>query len=136
MTTQWNHRTAKVNGINTHYVTHGQGSPVILLHGWPEFWYSWRRVIPVLADQFQVIAPDMRGFGYSDKPLSGYDSRTAAEDIYLLARSLGHLSAALVAHEIGVRIAYRYTLDHEGGVARLALLDGPPPTENLGPMPA
>ena len=51
MTTQWNHRTAKVNGFNIYYVTHGQGSPVILLHGWPEFWYSWRRVIPVLADQ-------------------------------------------------------------------------------------
>ena len=136
MTTQWNHRTAKVNGINIHYVTHGQGSPVILLHGWPEFWYGWRRVIPVLAEQFQVIAPDMRGFGYSDKPLSGYDSRTVADDIYLLARSLGHLSVALVGHDIGVRIAYRYTLDHEGVVARLALLDGPPPTENLGPMPA
>ena len=135
MTTQWNHRTAKVNGINIHYVTHGQGSPVILLHGWPEFWYGWRRVIPVLAEQFQVIAPDMRGFGYSDKPLSGYDSRTAAEDMYLLARSLGHPRVALVGHDIGVRIAYRYTLDHEGGVARLALLDGPPPTENLGPMP-
>ena len=136
MTTQWNHRTAKVNGINIHYVTYGQGSPVILLHGWPEFWYGWRRVIPVLAEQFQVIAPDMRGFGYSDKPLSGYDSRTVADDIYLLARSLGHLSVALVGHDIGVRIAYRYTLDHEGEVARLALLDGPPPTENLGPMPA
>ena len=81
MTTQWDHRTAVVNGINIHYVTQGQGAPVILLHGWPEFWYGWRKQIPVLSERFQVIAPDMRGFGYSDKPLSGYDTRTAASDI-------------------------------------------------------
>ena len=86
MTLQWNHRTAVVNGLSMHYVTHGQGSPVILLHGWPEFWYSWRHQIPVLAERFEVIAPDLRGFGYADKPLAGYDSRSAAADIYERAR--------------------------------------------------
>jgi pimeloyl-ACP methyl ester carboxylesterase len=84
MTLQWNHRTAVVNGLSMHDVTHGQGAPVILLHGWPEFWYSWRHQIPVLAERFEVIAPDLRGFGYSDKPLAGYDSRSAAADIYEL----------------------------------------------------
>ena len=134
MATQWDHRTAQVNGINIHYVIQGQGSPVMLLHGWPEFWYSWRRQIPALAERFQVIAPDMRGFGYSDKPLAGYDTRTAASDMYELARALGHRRIAIVAHDIGVRVAYRFTLDHEDTVARLALLDGTPPTEQLGPQ--
>ena len=135
MAHQWDHRTAKVNGINIHYVIQGQGSPVILIHGWPEFWYSWRKQIPVLAERFQVIAPDMRGFGYSDKPLTGYDTRTAASDIYELAGTLGHQKLSLVGHDIGVRVAYRYTLDHEDSVERLVLLDSPPPTANLGPQP-
>ena len=135
MSTQWDHRTASVNGINIHYVIHGQGTPVIMVHGWPEFWYSWRRQIPVLGERFQVIVPDMRGFGYSDKPLSGYDTRTAASDIYELARSLGHQKVALVGHDIGARICFRYTLDHEEAVERLALLDAAPPIEQLGPQP-
>ena len=131
----WEHRTARVNGINIHYVIQGQGSPVILVHGWPEFWYSWRKVIPVLAERFQVIAPDMRGFGYSDKPLSGYDTRTAASDIYELAKYLGHDRVALVGHDIGARVTYRFTLDHEDTVQELALLDAGPPMEQLGPQP-
>ena len=68
---QWEHRMAVVNGINIHYVIEGQGAPVVFLHGWPEFWYSWRHQIPVLSERYQVIVPDMRGFGYSDKPLHG-----------------------------------------------------------------
>ena len=136
MTNHWDHRTAMVNGISIHYVIQGQGFPVILLHGWPEFWYGWRKQIPVLAEHFQVIAPDMRGFGYSDKPTSGYDSRTIASDIYELAHSLGHQRVALVAHDFGVMVAFRYTLDHEDAVSRLALLDAPPPTQQLGPLPS
>ena len=135
MTTQWNHKTATVNGINIHYVAHGQGSPVILLHGWPEFWYGWRKQIPVLAERFQVIAPDMRGFGYSDKPLTGYDTRTAASDIYELAQLLGHRRVSLVGHDIGARVAYRYALDHEDAVERLVIMDATPPVAQLGPQP-
>ena len=72
------HFTERVNGVNIHYVAQGEGEPVLLLHGWPEFWYSWRNQLPVLGGSYRAIAPDMRGFGYSDKPLSGYDTRTAA----------------------------------------------------------
>ena len=133
MAMQWRHRTTVVNGIHIHYVTHGQGAPVILLHGWPEFWYSWRKQIPVLGERFEVIAPDLRGFGYSDKPQTGYDTRTAASDMYELARSLGHPRVSMVAHDIGARVAYRLTLDHEETVARLALLDATPPHERYGP---
>ena len=134
MAMEWTHRTAVVNGIHIHYVTHGQGAPVILLHGWPEFWYSWRKQIPVLGERFAVIVPDLRGFGYSDKPHTGYDTRTAASDMYELARVLGHQRVSLVAHDIGARVAYRFTLDHEETVARLALLDATPPHERYGPQ--
>ena len=134
MTTQWDHRTAAVNGINIHYVTQGTGEPVIMLHGWPEFWYGWRRQIPVLAESYQVIVPDLRGFGYSDKPLTGYDTRTSASDIYELMRALGHEQTLMVAHDIGARVAFRFALDHEDAVKKLALLDSTPPTELLGPQ--
>jgi pimeloyl-ACP methyl ester carboxylesterase len=105
-----------------------------LLHGWPEFWYSWRKQIPVLGERFEVIVPDMRGFGYSDKPRTGYDTRTAASDMHELARVLGYQRVSLVAHDIGARVAYRFTLDHEETVARLAFLDSTPPHESYGPQ--
>jgi pimeloyl-ACP methyl ester carboxylesterase len=134
MSDSFDHRTAVVNGINMHYVVEGAGDPVILLHGWPEFWYSWRHQIPVLSERFKVIVPDMRGFGFSDKPLSGYSTRTAASDIFELARSLGHGQVSLVAHDIGARVAFRFALDHEDAVRRMALIDSTPPIEQLGPQ--
>ena len=134
MSSQWSHKTARVNGINIHYVAHGQGSPVLLVHGWPEFWYSWRMQIPILGERFQVVVPDMRGFGYSDKPLYGYDTRTAATDLYELIRHLGHQQVAVVGHDIGARVSFRLALDHEDVVSRLALLDSTPPVEQLRPQ--
>ncbi len=134
MTMNVDHRTATVNGINIHFVVQGEGAPVILLHGWPEFWYGWREQIPVLSERFQVIVPDMRGFGHSDKPARGYDTRTAASDIYELARQLGHEQVSIVAHDIGVRVAFRFTLDHPEAVERLVFLDSTPPFEQLGPQ--
>ena len=131
----WEHRTATVNGISIHYVVQGSGPPVVLLHGWPEFWYAWRRQIPVLAEHFTVIAPDMRGFGYSDKPLTGYTARSAASDIYELSTALGHKSVKLVSHDIGARVAHRYALDHPDAVEMLAVLDATPSLEQLGPQP-
>jgi pimeloyl-ACP methyl ester carboxylesterase len=64
----WNHCCLEANGIGIHYVRHGSGAPLVLLHGWPEFWYVWRKNIPTLAESFNVVAPDLRGFGDSDKP--------------------------------------------------------------------
>ena len=106
----------------------------MLLHGWPEFWYSCGSRYPYCRNGFQVIVPDMRGFGYSDKPASGYDTRTAGSDMYELARHLGHEQVAIVAHDIGVRVAFRFVLDHEEAVQRLAFLDSTPPIEQLGPQ--
>jgi alpha-beta hydrolase superfamily lysophospholipase len=79
----FSHNTASVNGIQLHYVIGGHGDPVVLLHGWPETWYAWHKVMPALANNYTVIAPDLRGLGDSSKPPTGYDGKTVAEDIYI-----------------------------------------------------
>jgi pimeloyl-ACP methyl ester carboxylesterase len=114
---------AAVNGIRLHYVSDGDGPPVMLLHGWPQTWYCWRKVMPLLAERHTVIAPDLRGYGHSDKPPGGYDKRTMAEDVRALARLLGHERLALVGHDRGARVAHRWALDHPDEVERLAVLD-------------
>jgi alpha/beta hydrolase fold len=85
----FSHHTASVNGIQMHYVIGGQGDPVVLLHGWPQTWYEWHKVMPALAKNYTVIAPDLRGLGDSSKPATGYDGNTTAEDIYQLVSQLG-----------------------------------------------
>ena len=95
------HHTATVNGIQMHYVMGGKGNPVVLLHGWPETWYEWRHVMPGLAKNYTVIAPDLRGLGDSSKPTTGYDGKTVAEDIHQLVGRLGFKTIFLVGHDIG-----------------------------------
>ncbi len=68
----WQHRDILTNGIHMHYVTQGDGPLLVLLHGFPEFWYSWRYQIPVLAERYTVVAPDLRGYNDTDKPRTGY----------------------------------------------------------------
>ena len=89
----WNHQYLDTNGISVHYVRHGEGSPLILLHGWPEFWYVWRKNILPLAESFDVVAPDLRGFGDTGKtslpdPPSDL-TRDLVEDLRGLADALG-----------------------------------------------
>ncbi len=117
------HGTAHANGIRLHYVTAGDGPPLYLLHGWPQTWYAWRKVIPALAERFTVVAPDLRGYGASDRPAAGYDKRTMAADIRALARALGHDRIHLAGHDRGARVAHRFALDHPDALRRLALLD-------------
>lgn len=75
-------RFARVNGTRLHYVSGGQGAPLVLLPGWPRTWYQFHKVMPRLARHYRVIAPDLRGMGDSDKPVGGYDKKTMARDIY------------------------------------------------------
>lgn len=117
------HHTAAVNGVRLHYVRAGSGDPLVLLHGWPQSWLEWRHIIPVLASRFTVIAPDMRGFGDSDKPTSGYDKRTVAQDIRLLVHQLGFSEINLVGHDIGMMVAYEYAAAHPTEIRRLAVLE-------------
>ncbi|MGB8086822.1 MAG: alpha/beta hydrolase [Nitrososphaeraceae archaeon] len=122
----FSHHKATVNGIQMHYVIGGQGDPVVLLHGWPQTWYEWHHVMPALAKNYTVVAPDLRGLGDSSKPFSGYDGNTTAEDIYQLMTQLGiKQKINLVGHDIGVQTAYSYAAIHPDNVSKLVILDVP-----------
>src|ERR671931_2780502 len=113
----FSHHMASVNGIQLHYVIGGHGDPIVLLHGWPQTWYEWRHVMPALAKNYTVIAPDLRGLGDSSKPVTGYDGKTTAEDIYQLVSQLGlNQKIYLVGHDIGVLTAYSYAASHPNNV--------------------
>jgi pimeloyl-ACP methyl ester carboxylesterase len=114
---------ATVNGIQMHYVMGGQGDAVVLLHGWPQTWYEWRHIMPALAKNYTVIAPDLRGLGDSSKPTTGYDGNTTAEDIYQLVSQLGFDKIFLVAHDIGGQTAYSYAATHPNNVSKLVIMD-------------
>jgi pimeloyl-ACP methyl ester carboxylesterase len=119
----FSHHMASVNGIQLHYVIGGQGDPVVLLHGWPETWYAWHHVMPALAKNYTVVAPDLRGLGDSSKPLTGYDGKTLAEDIHQLVTQLGFKTIFLVGHDIGTQVAYSYAAAHPTEVKRLAVME-------------
>jgi pimeloyl-ACP methyl ester carboxylesterase len=118
--------TASANGIRLHYLEAGSGPPVYLLHGFPETSYAWRRQIPVLAEKYHVIAPDLRGYGHSEKPAGGYDKRTMAQDIRALMDVFGHHRIALVGHDRGARVATRFCKDHPEAVDRVVMMDNIP----------
>jgi microsomal epoxide hydrolase len=117
------HHNAQVRGIRLHYVTAGTGPPVVLLAGWPETWYAWRHVVPLLAPHFTVIAPDLRGQGDSERPPGGYDTASLAADIHALVHQLGYKTIFLVGHDVGAWTAYAYAAAYRDEVSRLALLD-------------
>ena len=119
----FSHHMASVNGIQLHYVIGGQGDPVVLLHGWPETWYAWHHVMPALAKNYTVVAPDLRGLGDSSKPLTGYDGKTLAEDIHQLVTQLEFKTIFLVGHDIGTQVAYSYAAAHPTEVKRLAVME-------------
>ncbi|HSL14435.1 MAG TPA: alpha/beta fold hydrolase [Nitrososphaeraceae archaeon] len=109
----FSHHMASVNGIQLHYVTGGPGDPIVLLHGWPQTWYEWHHIMPALAKNYTVIVPDLRGLGDSSKPVTGYDGKTTADDIYQLVSQLGfNQPILLVAHDIGSQTAYSYAAAH------------------------
>jgi len=116
-------RMAELDGLRMHYLTDGAGPLLVLLHGWPQTSHCWRHVIGPLARDHTVVAPDLRGYGRTDKPRTGYDKRTMAADIHALVRSLGYDTVTLVGHDRGARVAHRYALDHPETVARLVVMD-------------
>jgi haloacetate dehalogenase len=120
------HHTVRANGIRQHYLDAGEGVPVILLHGFPETSFAWRHQIPELAEHYRVIAPDLRGYGETDKPYHGYDKRTMAMDVLELMRALGLSKVALVGHDRGARVATRFTKDHPEAIDRLVVMDNVP----------
>jgi pimeloyl-ACP methyl ester carboxylesterase len=118
------HAFADLGEVLIHYVTAGNGPPVVLLHGWPQTWWEWRHVIPPLAETYTVIAPDLRGLGDSSRPLAGYDKKTIADDIWrLVSERLGHSSFFLVGHDWGGPTAFALAAAHPEAVRRLVILD-------------
>jgi pimeloyl-ACP methyl ester carboxylesterase len=126
---QLSHGKADVGGgIRLHYVEAGVGPLVVLLHGFPEFWYSWRHQIAPLAQAgYHVVAPDMRGYDLSDRPQSwrSYDASLLADDIAGLIHSFGEQQAYVVGHDWGAAVAYTVAMARPEVVRRLAILNVP-----------
>src|SRR6202050_5236063 len=116
-------RTAEIDGAKLHYMTAGHGAPLILLHGYAETSLMWKPIIPVLAERFTVIAPDLPGIGDSDIPAAGLDMKNAAVRIHDLAQSLGVKKAEVVGHDIGLMVAYAYAAQFPTEVTKLVLMD-------------
>src|SRR5256714_1009368 len=130
-------KTARVNGVTLNYATGGTGPAVVLLHGYPQTWYMWRKVMPALAGQYTVIAPDLRGSGGSDAPATGYDKASLAADIHQLLLALGHAGeVSVVGHDIGGTVAYAYAAAHRDSVRRLAVIEAPQIDESLYQFPS
>jgi len=111
-------------GVRLHYVIGGRGPTVVLLHGFPQTWYSWRKVMPALARGHTVVAVDLRGAGRSSVPGAGYDKDTLAADVHRLLRGLRlNRGASIVGHDLGAWTAYAYAREHRGEVRRLAFLE-------------
>jgi len=116
-------RLAEVDGIQLHYLTAGSGPAVVLLHGYAETSRMWRPIIPLLAEKFQVIAPDLPGIGDSAIPKDGLDMKTAAIRMHALVKKLGVQKARVVGHDIGLMVAYAYAAQFPAEVEKLVLMD-------------
>ena len=116
-------RSAEVDGLKLHYLTAGHGPAVILLHGYTQTSRMWRPLIPLLAEKFTVIAPDLPGIGDSGIPKDGLDMKTSAIRIHALAKSLGVQKARVVGHDIGLMVAYAYAAQFPAEVEKLVLMD-------------
>jgi pimeloyl-ACP methyl ester carboxylesterase len=127
----WNHQDLDANGIRIHYVRHGHGFPLVLLHGWPEFWMVWRKNITPLAESFDVVAPDLRGFGDTEKPgLPDPPSDLLGlmvEDLRGLADSLGFERFGVVSHDVGAYVAQGFARKYPERLAGLFFFNCPYP---------
>lgn len=124
---------AEVNGVKLHYVEGGQGErTVVLIPGWPQTWFAWRKVMPELAKSYRVIAIDTRGMGESTRPEGGYDTESAARDISDLMKTLGVSRYSVIGHDVGMWIAYPLAAENGDAIDKLvvseALIPGVSPT--------
>lgn len=100
----WSHDYVNIPGLRIHFVRHGTGLPLVLLHGWPEFWFTWHRNIPALAERFDVVVPDLRGFGDTEKPSMRPSIDTYADDLLAFADAIGLQRFGLVGHDVGATV--------------------------------
>lgn len=116
-------RTAEIDGLQLHYLTAGHGPPLVLLHGYAETSLMWKPLLPILAERFTVIAPDLPGIGDSAIPANGLDMETAAIHMHALVCSLGVEKARVVGHDIGLMVAYAYAAQFPAEVEKLVVMD-------------
>jgi pimeloyl-ACP methyl ester carboxylesterase len=114
---------AELSGARLHYVTGGQGQPLVLLPGWPETWWEYRKVMPALASRFRVFAVDLRGMGSSSKPASGFSKRSMARDIHEFVTHFGYDEVNVAGHGIGAMVAFAYAANHPEATSRVAILN-------------
>jgi len=140
MSESWIHGYEMLNGVRLHFVRQGEGPPILLIHGWPGFWYEWHLNIPVLARQHTVIAPDLRGYGETDKPaeLGAYDMEHLVGDLIGLLDALAIEKAVIVGHDWGGVVVWSAALMAPERVERVAGVNTPllprsaiPPTKAI-----
>ncbi len=129
------HRNIDVGDVRLHVAEAGEGPPLVLLHGWPQHWWCWRHLLPDLAKHYRVIAPDLRGWGWSDAPPGDYAKATYATDIVALIETMELDRVSLIGHDWGGFTAFLLALEHPQKLERMVVLDIPPPWR-LGPRPA
>ncbi len=131
ITDSWQHEYITTNGVKLHYVTQGNGSLILMLHGFPEFWYSWRHQIPEFAQNYQVVALDLRGYNDSDKPKeqSAYVMDEFIKDIEGVITGLGYDKCILVGHDWGGAIAWNFAYSRPQMVEKLIVLNIPHPAK-------
>lgn len=124
----WQHNEVVTNGLRMHYVAQGTGPLVVLLHGFPEFWYSWRFQLPALAARgYRAVALDLRGYNTTEKPADGYAIPTLLHDIVGLIEGLGEERAVIVGHDWGGILAWHFAIDYPQMTERLIVLNAPHP---------
>ncbi|MEO0601832.1 MAG: alpha/beta hydrolase [Myxococcota bacterium] len=130
MAANWDHRRIELSEVTLHAVVAGDGPLVVLLHGFPEFWYTWRHQIPALVEAgFRVVAPDQRGYNTSDKPegIRPYRTTRLARDISELVTAMGEDRATLVGHDWGGAVAWAFAMQHPEQLERLVVANAPHP---------
>ncbi|OKH43073.1 epoxide hydrolase [Calothrix sp. HK-06] len=127
----WRHEYIITNGVRLHYVTQGEGPLMLMLHGFPEFWYSWRHQIPEFAKYYKVVALDLRGYNDSDKPKaqSAYTMDELVKDIEGVIKGLGYNKCTLVGHDWGGAIAWNFAYKHPDMLDKLIVLNLPHPAK-------
>jgi pimeloyl-ACP methyl ester carboxylesterase len=125
-----------VGDVTINYVRGGDGPTVVLLHGYPQTWHMWRKLMPELCRRYTVVAPDLRGAGDSSAPPHGYDKKTLARDVHGLLAQLGlDESVRMIGHDIGAMVAYAYAAQHPESVERLVFCEAVIADEGIYSMP-
>jgi pimeloyl-ACP methyl ester carboxylesterase len=125
------HRFVKVNGLNLHLAEAGSGEPLLMIHGWPQHWYMWRYQIPHLAQHYSVICPDLRGFGWSDAPATGYEKEKLVDDMIAVLDTLKLNHIRLMAHDWGGWVGFLLCLRQPERIQRYLALNIPHPFHKL-----